>query len=458
RAVYLSGPLYGWYPDLPARVRLVPWGPLVQLADPAQPPPAPPAMPSAPQRVSFGDVLDLEAATLPQAAIAPGATAPISLTWRSLAPVSAKMHISLRLRRDGRKVSQQDDRVVSPWFPSSQVDPGLDFWSEHNLRAPVGMPDGEYELVAVVYDLDGPELKPSTGESEVQLGSVRVGPEEGRPPPLSLAPTLGPCIRVEQERPLDLQATVGSLLDLELLFAKRCQPAAGTVLRFVLAGGGKTHPLPDATEQALEWRSGAHQREAMKVRIPADIAAGGYEIRVQAVDGNGRALPRQVGPVPLPSEETLGTLHVSSRPFETTVPPLAHVSGASFDNGIRLLGFDRTPDGAGATAPITVTLVWRADQPIGAGYNTFVHLLGPGGSIAAQRDAPPGELPTQAWLPGEVVSTTLTLQAAQPLTSGEYRLIAGLYDSATLQRSPVKLPDVSNALDYVDLGTLRLVQ
>jgi hypothetical protein len=74
-------------------------------------------------------------------------------------------------------LAQQDDRVVTPWFPFARVAPSPRFWSRHHLRVPLGLSPGEYEVAAVVYDLGGPELRPSAGGGEVTLGLVRIGEE-----------------------------------------------------------------------------------------------------------------------------------------------------------------------------------------------------------------------------------------------------------------------------------------
>jgi len=86
-----------------------------------------------------------------------------------------------------------------------------------------------------------------------------------------------------------------------------------------------------------------------------------------------------------------------------------------------------------------VVLYWRAEAFVDKSYTVFVHLVGPDGQIYAQADTPPraGRHPTTHWLPGEVVADTYRLEQPAGTPSGEYRVLAGLYDLITLDRLPV---------------------
>ena len=67
-------------------------------------------------------------------------------------------------------------------------------------------------------------------------------------------------------------------------------------------------------------------------------------------------------------------------------------------------------------------------------YTVFVQALAADGRVAAQSDSQPvaGTYPTGIWSPGEVVADTHRLT----LPPGEYRLVAGMYDLATMKRLP----------------------
>jgi hypothetical protein len=65
-----------------------------------------------------------------------------------------------------------------------------------------------------------------------------------------------------------------------------------------------------------------------------------------------------------------------------------------------------------------------------------VHLADANGAVIAQHDGAPafGTYPTSAWKPGEAVVDVHDVQVDAP--PGEYSLLIGLYDPATLERVP----------------------
>ncbi len=72
-------------------------------------------------------------------------------------------------------------------------------------------------------------------------------------------------------------------------------------------------------------------------------------------------------------------------------------------------------------------------------YTAFVHVIGPDGQMAAQHDQQPlsGFIPTSYWPPRQVIADVyaLTLPAGAP--PGNYQIIVGLYDLATMNRLPL---------------------
>jgi len=91
---------------------------------------------------------------------------------------------------------------------------------------------------------------------------------------------------------------------------------------------------------------------------------------------------------------------------------------------------------------VRAVLYWRAETSVDVDYTVFVHLVGPDGQIYAQADGWPqaGRHPTSHWLPGEVVADTYGLWQPAGGPAGEYRVLAGMYDLATLCRLPVTDP------------------
>jgi len=66
-----------------------------------------------------------------------------------------------------------------------------------------------------------------------------------------------------------------------------------------------------------------------------------------------------------------------------------------------------------------------------------------------------GFRPTSTWRIGEVIHDRHGLLLPADIEPGEYALWTGLYDGATGERLPVRLPDGS-ADDHILLGTLEV--
>lgn len=114
---------------------------------------------------------------------------------------------------------------------------------------------------------------------------------------------------------------------------------------------------------------------------------------------------------------------------------------ATFAGRIQLTGCDPPPELVQPGDTLTVRLYWRALAPMERGYTAFIHLLGPanpatGAFLWAQDDHQPGyaAYPTGLWFPGEVVSDRFQFALPDDAPPGEYVLMTGFYDLATLQR------------------------
>jgi hypothetical protein len=105
----------------------------------------------------------------------------------------------------------------------------------------------------------------------------------------------------------------------------------------------------------------------------------------------------------------------------------------------------------GQTLP--VEFVWQPLQRLQADYNLFLQLLAADGSLLAQHDSPPngGYTPTSTWQPGQPVIDHHALAIPLDLPTGDYRLIAGLYNPATGHRLAV-----DQKRDFVELGQVTL--
>jgi hypothetical protein len=177
------------------------------------------------------------------------------------------------------------------------------------------------------------------------------------------------------------------------------------------------------------------------LRIPADAAVGlirpmigGYlpdaDDRLPVYSDDGTRLDDDYG---LPSLKI-----VRSGPD----PAPQHELNATFGAGIELLGYDLNPAGAALQPgrPLTVTLYFRSQTPIGEDLVRFLQLHSPEHGMAAQNDSQPagGRNPTWAWAPGEVVADQVVLTIAPDAAPGDYSLLMGFYRPDGGERLPVE--------------------
>jgi hypothetical protein len=181
------------------------------------------------------------------------------------------------------------------------------------------------------------------------------------------------------------------------------------------------------------WRAGEVVVDRYDPQIPRDMAPGEHPLTLRV---GGRA-------------QALGTVTVA--PVERTFDPPApaHPLTATLDGRVALLGYDLTSPTVRRGEALTLTLYWRALDEMETDYTVFVHLLGPQGTMTAQRDRQPvdGSYPTSLWMAGEGVADRYTLTVPPQAPAGEHRLRAGMY----VARTGARLTVDQTAQDYVPL-------
>ena len=105
---------------------------------------------------------------------------------------------------------------------------------------------------------------------------------------------------------------------------------------------------------------------------------------------------------------------------------------------------------------LPVSLVWQALTKMDRDYTGFIHLLDSEGKLWSQLDSQPlgGTHPTSEWTEGEIVIDKLALPLAPDLPSGNYRLVVGWYELASMERLPAFGED--SLYDKVDLGIVEI--
>jgi hypothetical protein len=161
------------------------------------------------------------------------------------------------------------------------------------------------------------------------------------------------------------------------------------------------------------------------------------------------ALPAWIIPAYTPPRATRATL---------TTPPLH----ADFGNVLRLTGFQIDQRNIAPGDTVGLTLQWTALAPTATDHSLFIHVLGEGERIIAQRDTFPGRgLLSTTWLePGytwiERYEITISPLAYAP---DSLTFAVGMYETATGARLPVQADDpftVMPAGDTVTFGDVWL--
>ncbi|MFN2199583.1 MAG: ArnT family glycosyltransferase [Caldilineaceae bacterium] len=197
------------------------------------------------------------------------------------------------------------------------------------------------------------------------------------------------------------------------------------------------------------WQKDEIWPDGHDLSIPGDIVPGWYRVDVGFYDPVAQEL---LGATQTTSGEPIGDLipldyiQVGELPSTANKP----LSPPANLGGIMLLTGADWRDNSDAEMPIararlqpgdtvSVDLFWESLQQTDVNYTTFLQIIGPDGTVAAQEDRQPlfGFMPTSTWLPDQVVSDSFTLQLPEDAGPGEYTIYTGMYDLETMERLPV---------------------
>lgn len=121
--------------------------------------------------------------------------------------------------------------------------------------------------------------------------------------------------------------------------------------------------------------------------------------------------------------------------------PLDYVPlNTTFGDTLELLGYRLNTDRVHPDGTLDLEILWRARRPTRDDHSIFIHVLGEGDRIIAQRDSFPGHglLPTTQFENGRVWTEHHTLRIPRTAhTPDKLSLAVGLYESATGARVPI---------------------
>lgn len=219
------------------------------------------------------------------------------------------------------------------------------------------------------------------------------------------------------------------------------------------SGGQKDGPPTRNLYPTRLWRQGEVIHDQRTVQLEPNAHPGVYTIEAGLYPlTDYKRLPVVSNGKP-DDKISLGTIVV---PVSNQLPALGTRAGAPVGSfatleGIGGAGIDGVTAHPGQEARFD--LVWSARAAAAADYTVFVQLLSPDG-VVAQYDAQlqRGNYPTSVWQPGNVIVDPVVLLLPGNLVSGEYRLIAGMYDLTSGARLP------AGTGDFVELGRLRVTR
>jgi mannosyltransferase len=125
---------------------------------------------------------------------------------------------------------------------------------------------------------------------------------------------------------------------------------------------------------------------------------------------------------------------------------------------VGLLGYTLSTREVAPGDVLLLTLYWDANNGIAQRYTVFTHLLDAHNVIQAQMDSEPqgGALPTDRWLPGQIVEDNYALTVSMDAQPGTHILEVGMYLLSTMQRLPAL--DVGTGTELGDRVVLCTVQ
>jgi hypothetical protein len=204
------------------------------------------------------------------------------------------------------------------------------------------------------------------------------------------------------------------------------------------------------------------EQEIVDIRmlpLVGSLPAGRYGLRVQVHSADGQErLPVTEAGVTIPTDQ-IPPLPLVIHPAPVTLLERVKANQALIGQAIRLQGSQLQQTEVAAGDWLRFTLIWQAEQPLETDLTVFTQLLGPDGQVWGQQDNQPkgGWYSTSLWLPSQPVTDDYAFQIDPAAPVGEYQLIAGMYNNATLQRLPVQTAAGSGG-DFVEIGTVRVNQ
>jgi hypothetical protein len=452
---------------------------IVRLARYATRPPtaiSPPPI-SSPSDLELGGKLRFMGFDVVNRQAEPGRSLAYSIYVQTIAPTDGEVKISLRLLDEKGRLWAQSDQTVGALQSLSRWREGMIVREDANLFIPLATPPGAYRVEMVVYvATTGQPLFPASREG-LPLGEAAVARPRAYPAPEALPITrrayscAGPISLVGLRLPQG-QIYEGGVLTFDAYWQANQAPEAEYLVKIELVNSSgavqveQTSAIATQAHGTLTWEPGEVVRGQYALALRRDLPPGAYRLRFTLNNtATGAALPLQrcglARLAPFVSDPEIPIL-IAGRPRVYAPPDVMFALPARLDNRIALLGFDiegGQPDPAMRPGQsISVTVYLQAVDVMDAAYTVFIHFVGDDEVIWGQQDRPAGGAthPTTLWLPGEVVSTTLSVGLSSQTPTARLTAYMGLYDATTNARLP--LSGVAPSEDRVRLFVINVAR
>ncbi len=402
----------------------------------------------------FGHQVTLLGYDLADRPVESGQSGQIALYWQPTDGVIAEDYSSTLYVRDsaGNIVLQSGSFYPGGWATSTWV-PG--FWVREvlPLDVPPATPPGAYSIEVGLYwpkgkrsldVLDGQsrprgvlieigQLQVSRPASPARLDNLRPEDRQGL---TRLDIHLTDSITLVAASPLPASGEVGQRLPLILYWHTEKPPGKPLDFRLVWADPGgdvlaaSPPELPTVGYPLDQWQPGDFWRGLHILYIPGKLSAGTYTAGIQLYDQQGKPVGRPAA---------LGQIAVSAPPRSFTPPRPTVSTSTSWENGIRLVGYDLYNTLVKRGDAIRLNLYWQSTRQLDASLTAFVHIFDANGNIVAQIDSIPGggSRPTTGWAPGEYLTDDYRIVIKPDTPSGQYFIRIGWYNATTDDRIPV---------------------
>ncbi|GAC1400397.1 MAG: hypothetical protein NVSMB52_13970 [Chloroflexota bacterium] len=249
------------------------------------------------------------------------------------------------------------------------------------------------------------------------------------------------------------QMTPGSIVPVTLYWqAERPLPVNYSASMQFVAGsnqkvGQRDMLLGSGKRSTTHWRSGEIYRDIMPVTIPLTAVAPSQlraRLSVYQFGQPGTFPATPPGKAPM-NELVLGYVDVRPLPGTTTTYP--NPLDAAFGDLVALRGYALSAEVVQPGDTLTVTMYWQGRKKSPVDYTVFVHVIDESNRKAGQHDGQPGDgaRPISSWQPGEIVEDQVNIAINKDAPPGQYHVVVGLYNLATMQR--LRIANIGDTLE-----------